>query len=80
MVTLLWTKVIVLPAADGLSPNLIGQDVDEFDVVLKYVSDYDLVSYGATKEIVDDESVFSWDSNLDNILDKYGQAKRSRRP
>ena len=60
--------------AGDISPNLIGHDVDEFDIVLKYVSDYDLVSYGATKEVVDGESVFSWDSNLDNIKDKYGQA------
>ena len=40
---------------------MIGHDVDEFDIVLKYVSDYDLVSYGATKEVVNGESVFSWD-------------------
>ena len=40
---------------------------------MKYVSDYDLVSYGATKTVVNDVSTFKWDSNPENILDKYGQ-------
>ncbi|QNI91394.1 cell surface protein required for swimming motility [Synechococcus sp. BOUM118] len=65
---------------DGYSPDLVGHDVDEFDIVLKYVSEFDLLSYGATPveaapdQIVEPgEQVFTWDSNPDNIIDKYGQ-------
>ena len=64
---------------DGYSPDLVGHDVDEFDVVLKYVSEFDLLSYGATPvEAAPDvivepgEQIFTWDSDPNNIIDKYG--------
>ena len=66
--------------ADGYAPDLVGHDLDEFDMVLKYVSEYDLRSYGATpveatadQIVKPGEQVFTWDSNPENIIDKYGQ-------
>ena len=65
---------------DGYSPDLVGHDIDEFDIVLKYVSEYDLISYGATPVETDElvevgERQFTWDPDLETqlITDKYGQ-------
>ena len=33
--------------ADGASPDLVGQDYDSANVVMKYISEADLINYGA---------------------------------
>ena len=58
---------------DGYSPDLVGHDIDEFDIVLKYVSEYDLISYGATPVETDElvevgERQFTWDPDLETQL------------
>lgn len=66
--------------ASGYSPDLVGHDLDEFNLALKYVSEYDLLSYGATPvessndlPVEPGQQVFTWESNPENIIDKYGQ-------
>ena len=78
--TFTWKSQDPGSTAAAFSPELVGHDVDEFDIVLKYVSEYDLLAYGATVVEPDGDDVvavgertFSWDSDPENIVDKYGQ-------
>ena len=78
--TFTWKSQDPGSTATAFSPELVGHDVDEFDIVLKYISEYDLLAYGATVVEPDGDDVvavgdrtFSWDSDPENIVDKYGQ-------
>ena len=56
-------------ASDGLTPSLLGYDPNEPDTALKYVSEADLMAYGATAVSGEIGSqLFTWpDSSSDSI-------------
>ena len=66
-------------------PSDVGEDMDNYDVVLKYISEADLIAYGATpveNEVDEDdnpvpigERTFEWGST---IIDKLGHYRTER--
>ena len=55
--------------ADGLTPSLLGYDPNELDTALKYVSEADLMAYGATAVSGEIGSqIFTWPDPLSDSI------------